>query len=77
MIYLGEWGGRSRYQPEYRWVDTRFLPSRKTICRSCMVRWLWPSVAEHQDGMCHVCYATQYDGMDDIPLERSACYETH
>ena len=76
MIYLGEWGGVSVYQPEYEYRESVGVPSRKTICRSCMVRWLWPSVAEHQDGLCWVCLKAEYDGMDDIPLERSACYET-
>ena len=78
MIYLGEWNSRSVYQPEYDPETSGRLakPSRKTICLSCMVRWLWPSVAERQDGMCHQCWKEQYDGMDDIPLERSACYET-
>ena len=71
MIFLGEWNSRSVYQPEHEYRESVGVPSRKTICRSCMVRWLWPSVAEHQDGMCHVCYATQFEGMDDIPLERS------
>ena len=71
MTYLGEWNSRSVYRPEYEYRESVGVPSRKTKCKSCMVRWLWPSVAEHQDGMCHVCYATQFEGMDDIPLERS------
>jgi len=68
MIYLGEWGGVSVYQPEYEYRESVGVPSRKTICRSCMVRWLWPSVAEHQDGMCHQCWKTEFEGKPDIPL---------
>ena len=69
--YIGHWNDREHWMSGTP-LDIRWPPLKKTICTSCMVRWLWPSVAEHQDGMCHACYVMQYDGMDDIPLERSA-----
>ena len=53
------------------WMPRAEAPQRKTICRSCLIRWLWPAIAERQDGLCWVCYREQFEGMDDIPLERS------
>ena len=72
MIYLGEWANASVYQPEYdpeTW-DAVGLPSRVYKCSCCKVRW-FRSITNFYDGMCYYCWKEQYDGMDDIPLERS------
>ena len=70
MIYLGEWGGVSVYQPEYEYRESVGVPSRVYKCNCCKVRW-FRSITNFYDGMCYYCWKEQYDGMDDIPLERS------
>jgi len=70
--FIGFWNDTYQYAVRMPpdWMPQLERPQRKTICKSCMVRWLWPSVAEHQDGMCHVCWKAEYDGTDDILLEK-------
>ena len=70
MIYLGEWGGRSRYQPEYdpaEWERMSFPPPLVYKCNECKIRWFRP-VANFYDGMCYECYVSQFEDEPDLTL---------
>ena len=76
--YIGYFGG-------YQYTET---PSKDfglgpgyicpvRICAAKCTRWFRAASEDHREGLCPECYVTLFEGEDDIPLERSACYETH
>jgi len=66
--YLGEWGGRSVYQPT-RKLPTRWLmaPSVR-ICAAKCTRWFLIVVEDHRDGLCNECFVEQFEGEEDMVL---------
>ena len=66
-VYLGEWGGKSVYQPEYdplTW-DAVGLPPRVYKCAACKIKW-FRAITNFYGGLCHSCYVSQFDGEPDI-----------
>ena len=66
MIYLGEWAGRSVYQPEYEYRESVGVPSRVYKCSCCKIRW-FRAITNFYDGMCYYCWLEQFEGEPDIP----------
>jgi len=78
MEYIGFFGGDYCYTPtvSLRHCEPGWPRARVYKCNSCKIRWFRRVTADMYEGLCWVCYREEYDGMEDIPLERSACYET-
>ena len=69
MIYLGEWGGVSIYQPEYdpqTW-ERIGQPPQVYKCACCKVRW-FRAITNWYDGLCYECWKEQFEDKPDMPL---------
>ena len=67
MIYLGYWGDRSIYQPEYKPTEAVGLPSRVYKCIDCKIRW-FRSITNWYDGLCYHCWLEQFEGEEELVL---------
>ncbi len=70
MIYLGERGGVSVYQPEYdpqTWERERFPLPLVYKCNECKIRW-FRAITNFYGGLCHPCYVSQYEGEEEMLL---------
>jgi hypothetical protein len=67
MIYLGEWAGKSVYQPEYdpqTW-DAVGLPPQVYKCAECKVRW-FRAITNWYGGLCYYCWLEQFEGESEL-----------
>ena len=68
MIYLGEWGGVSVYQPEYNPLTWDNEPARRPQvykCACCKVRW-FRAITNWYEGLCFECWVTQFEGEEEL-----------
>ena len=70
-VYLGEWQGKSVYQPEYdpqTWEGRCLMVPNVSICASKCTRWFRTAQEDYREGLCHSCYVSQYEGEEEMPL---------
>jgi len=68
-LYLGEWGGKSRYSYESdKEYDGPGYITPITICASKCGEW-WHVIFEYaREGQCWKCWDSMFEGEPDIPL---------
>ncbi len=67
MIYLGEWGNESVYQPEYKWAEKATWSPYVYKCSECKIRW-FRAITNWYDGMCYYCWLEQFEGEEEMVL---------
>jgi len=65
--YLGEWGGKSVYQPT-RKLPTRWPMPRVTICAAKCTRWFRVVQEDYRDGLCNECWLEGFEGEEEMEL---------
>ena len=65
VVYLGYWGGKYVYQPEYKPVEGFGTPPQVYKCACCKVRW-FRSITNWYEGLCYCCWVEQFEGEDDL-----------
>ena len=68
MTYLGEWGGVSVYQPEYKQVQDVYglMQPSVLICTAKCTRWFRIVLEDYRDGLCNECWLEQFEGEEEL-----------